>query len=191
MEMDSQTGERPARRWTRAEYDRIVEAGILGPADKVELIEGEILVVSPEGPRHVAAIGELADALRGSFGSGFWIRLGNPVALDDESEPEPDLLVVPGEPRDFRDHHPGVADAALVVEVSQSSIAFDLGRKLRLYARAGVPEYWVLDLVHGCVHVHRDPAGNTFRDVTRHERGSSMRPLRATGVAVAFARLFD
>lgn len=172
---------RPARRWTREEYDRMAEVGILGPEDHVELIEGEILVMSAEGPVHVAEIGEAAEQLRVAFGPSYWIRLGNPFAVDDHSEPQPDLLVVPGRPRDYKQGHPGPEEAALVVEVSHSSLSFDLGRKLRLYARASVPEYWVIDIPHECIHVYRGPQGEAFASTSRHERGSTIKPLRAAG----------
>ena len=180
---------RPARRWTREEYDRMAEAGILGPEDNVELIEGEILVMSAEGPLHVAEIGAAAEALRPAFGTSDWIRLGNPFAIDDHSEPEPDLLVVPGSPHDYRTRHPSPDEAALVVEVSHSSLSFDLGRKLRLYARATVPEYWVIDIPHECIHVYRAPLGDGFSSATRHERGSTIKPLRAGGPPVDVSQI--
>lgn len=158
----------------------MAEVGILGPDDHVELIEGEILVMSAEGPRHVAEIGAAAEELRGAFGASYWIRLGNPFAVDNRSEPEPDLLVVPGGPRDYLEEHPTPEESALVVEVSHSSLSFDTGRKLRLYARARVPEYWVIDIPNGCLRVYRDPRGDGFSSEERYERGASITPLRAT-----------
>ena len=181
--MDSRIDDgRPVRRWTRQEYDRMVDAGILGPEDHVELIEGEILVMSAEGPLHVAEVGAAAEALRPAFGPAYWIRLGNPFAVDDHSEPEPEILVVPGKPHDYRERHPSPDDAALVVEVSHSSLSFDLGRKLRLYARAAVPEYWVIDILNTCIHVYREPSREGFMTSLRYARGSTIKPLRAGAI---------
>ena len=190
MRMDTGSDERPHRRWTRAEYDQLIELGVLGPEDHVELIEGEILVMSSEGPVHSAEIGVLADLLNGAFDDRVWIRLGNPVVIDDHSEPEPDLLVIKGTPRDFRKRHPSPEEALLVVEVSHSSLSFDLGRKRKLYARARVAEYWVLDLVNECLHVHRSPKGDRFASVKRLEPGDSVRPLRGSA-DVKISDIFD
>lgn len=187
--MDSRTEGGTARRWTRADFNRMAEAGILGDEENVELIEGEILVMSKEGPLHVAIIGALADELRASFGPSYWIRYGNPFVIDDSSEPQPDLLVVPGSPREWQKRHPEPEDSSLVVEVSDSSLNFDLGRKCRVYARAGVLEYWVIDIPNQRVHVFRDPARGRFRSETRHGTGESLKPLRGAGPAVDLSRV--
>ena len=186
MRMETGSDERPHRRWTRAEYDQLIELGVLGSEDHVELIEGEILVMSPEGTIHAADIGEARIAVEAAFGRGYWVRETHPIVIEDHSEPEPDLVVVRGRPRDYRKRHPGPLDALLVVEVSKSSLSFDTGRKLRLYARAKVADYWVVDLVDGCVHVHRKPKGDRYTDVKRYEPGESIRPINAAGtVAVS------
>lgn len=178
MQMDEQQiHERPARRWTLEEFERMCEAGIFGPEERVELIDGEILPMSPENPEHAAVTGIAEDRLRRAFGDGFYVRPGNPVPLDASSQPQPDLAVVRGRPEDYRKMHPRTA--LLVVEVSFSSRSFDKGRKQLLYARTGVPEYWIVDLVERCVLVHRDPAKRGYRDVTRHESGA-VQPIHAS-----------
>jgi Uma2 family endonuclease len=176
--------DRTPRLWTRAEYDQMVEAGILGEDDPVELIDGEILVVSPENALHASVIDTAQLELMNAFGPGFYVRPCHPVAIDDRSEPEPDLAVLRGKPSDFRESHP--TTALLLVEVSRTSRAFDRGRKLRLYARNGIPEYWVLDLIEDCLWVHRDPEKEACRTVLREERGSFVKPLsspRSVGVS--------
>lgn len=179
MKMDEQSQtERPARRWTLEEFERMSEAGIFGPEERIELIDGEILPMRPENPEHAAVIGIAQRRLQKAFGERFYIRPGNPVPLDEWSQPEPDLAVVRGKPEDYRKKHPRTA--LLVVEVSFSSRSFDRGRKQLLYARTGIPEYWMIDLVERCVFVHRDPAKKGYRDVTKHESGS-VRPLHASG----------
>src|SRR5262245_8513206 len=130
------------RRWTRKEYDRLVELGVLHEDEPIELIGGHLIVAEPKGSPHVTAVELTAEALRRAFGPGWAVRSQGPIALDDESEPEPDVMVVPGTLRDYRDAHPSAA--ALIVEVAESSLAFDRGHKASLYARAGVADYWIV-----------------------------------------------
>ena len=118
--------------WSRSEYERMAEAGIFEPGVRMELIDGEILETAPQGTRHFTAIRLIEDALRSIFGDGWDIRTQGPLAIDDRSEPEPDVAVVHGSPRDFRDAHPD--SASLVVEVADTSLGFDRLRKKRLYA---------------------------------------------------------
>lgn len=167
-----------ARTWTRPEYERLVEEGILGEDDPVELVDGRVVVMSPERSRHVAAIDLGAEALRRVFGPGWTVRVQHPLALGTRSEPEPDLAVVRGSPLDYADAHP--REAALVVEVAETSLTYDLGEKARLYAGAGVEDYWVVDLVHGRVVVHRDPGSSGYRSVVRHAPGAVLAPLEAS-----------
>ena len=148
-----------ARRWTRAEYDRLIDVGILGPGDPVELLGGELMVAEPQGSRHYTSIGLVEDALRAAFGAGWVIRSQGPVALDDESEPEPDVAVVPGTWRDYSGAHP--ARPVLVVEVSDSSLRVDRERKGSLYARAGVDDYWLVNLVERVLEIYREPVADS------------------------------
>lgn len=139
----------------------MAEAGILRPEDRVELIDGEILTMSPQRSPHAVAVRLAQEALRAAFGSGFDVRPQLPLTLGEATEPEPDLAVVAGEPRDYRNAHP--TTALLVVEVAESSLAFDRSVKSRLYAGAGIPEYWIVDLAGGAVEVLRSPGGGEYR----------------------------
>ncbi|MCI0636706.1 MAG: Uma2 family endonuclease, partial [Actinobacteria bacterium] len=152
----------PARRWTRDEYYRMAETGILRPDDRVELIDGEILTKSPQRSVDATAVLLSQEALHAAFGAGFDVRPQLPLALGEASEPEPDLAVVPGVPRDYRESHP--TTALLVVEVAETSLAFDRGGKQALYARAGIPEYWIVDLVEGTLEVFRSPGIQDYGD---------------------------
>jgi Uma2 family endonuclease len=136
------------------EYDRLVDLGTFDD-DPIELIGGHLVVAEPKGPYHTSAVGAAEYAVRAALSPGYIVRTQAPVALDDESEPEPDLAVVPGRPGDYRDAHP--AQPALAIEVADSSLAFDRIRKGSLYARAGVPDYWILNLVERVLEVYRDP----------------------------------
>lgn len=172
------------RHWSRADYERMVESGILGPDDRLELIEGEILTMSPQNSPHVTGVQLVSEGLREAFrGREVVVRVQAPLALGEDSEPEPDVAVVAGNPRDFRAAHPRTA--LLVVEVSDTSLAFDRGRKKILYGRAGVAEYWLLNLIEGTLEVYREPAGDGYRTVTILRPGDEVRPLSASGPALA------
>ena len=187
MEIESRN-ERPPRRWTRQEYERLVELGVFEDDERLELIDGEILVMSPQGTRHASLVAAAIVALQRAFGPGFHVRPQCPFAASDLSEPEPDLHVVRGEPLDYRHRHPEPSDTLLVLEVSDTSRRFDLGRKASLYARAGVPEYWVLDLDEETLVVHRDPGAERYGAVSPYDRSRSVQPLGA-GEAMAVAAL--
>jgi Uma2 family endonuclease len=127
-----------ARNFSRREYDSMVRAGILGEDERLELIGGRIIAMSPEGPLQAGAIDLCAEALRRVFGAGHTVRVQHPLAIDPDDEPEPDVAVVRGGPREHLADHPH--EAVLVVEVAESSLEYDRGEKARLYARAGFPE---------------------------------------------------
>jgi Uma2 family endonuclease len=143
------------RRWSRLEYDGMIEAGILTSDDHVELIDGEIVSTTPQKSRHATAVCLAEIALRRAFGEQVIVRTQLPLALDPASEPEPDVAVVAGSPRDYRDEHPSTA--LLILEVADASLAFDRQAKGRSYAQAGIPEYWLLNLVDQVLEVHRGP----------------------------------
>src|SRR2546430_354095 len=133
------------RRWTRAEYGRLIEVGVFRPGEPVELLGGELIVSEPQDSAHYTAIGLIEDALRASLGSAWLVRSRGPIALDDVSEPEPDIAVTRGGRRDYSREHP--ARPVLVVEVAESSLQLDREHKGSLYARARLDDYWILNLV--------------------------------------------
>jgi Uma2 family endonuclease len=143
------------RHWTRKEYEHLVELGVLHEDEPIELIGGQMVVAEPKNSPHATAGGLTADALRSAFGSGWVVREQDPVALDDESEPEPDVAVVPGRIRDYSRAHP--AQPALIVEVADSSIAFARRYKGSLYARASIADYWIVNVRRRVLEVCREP----------------------------------
>jgi Uma2 family endonuclease len=143
------------RRWTRAEYERLIEVGVFRPGEPLELLGGELIVSEPQGSAHYTAIGLVEDALRAALGADWLVRSQGPIALDPESEPEPDIAVAPGGRRDYGREHP--SRAALVVEVAESSLILDRERKGSLYARARLEDYWILNLVDRVLEVYRRP----------------------------------
>ena len=142
-------------RLTRLEYEALVERGVLDEDDRIELLDGRLVFREPQGSRHAAACLRIRIALDRAFGRGFHVRPQFPIALDDVSEPEPDIAVVRGRIEDYLDTHP--TSPVLIVEVADSSLAQDRHRKARLYARAGVADYWIVNLRAGVLEVYRDP----------------------------------
>ena len=143
------------RRWTRAEYEHLIEIGIFRPGEPVELMDGDLVVSEPQGSAHCTAIGLVEDALRAALPAGWFVRSQGPLALDDDSEPEPDVALVPGARRAYAQQHP--ARPALVIEVSESSLALDRDYKGSLYARAHLDDYWIVNLIDRVVEVYRQP----------------------------------
>jgi len=183
------------RRWTRKEYQRLAELEIIRHDEPLELIGGQLIVAEPKGRPHATAVELTAEVLRAAFGSGWAVRAQNPMALDDESEPEPDVIVVPGTLRDYLDAHP--SSAALVIEVAETTLAFDRREKASLYAHAGVADYWIVNLVDLRLEVHRRPVadpsaefGWAYADVTALPLHASVSPLARPDAAVLVSDLF-
>jgi Uma2 family endonuclease len=179
-------------RFTRVEYERLVERGAFGPDDRVELLDGLLVVREPQGSRHATAVLKVRRALERAFGRRFHVRDQLPVALDEASEPEPDLAVIRGRIEDYRDAHP--SDPVLVVEVADASLARDRLRKSAIYARAGVADYWVVNLVNEVLEVYRQPTRVTasrwkYGRVQLVRADASVVPLGAPGARVRVADL--
>jgi Uma2 family endonuclease len=147
-------------RFDRFQYEHLVETGVFGAGDRCELLDGEIIEMSPQKSRHATAVTLVAEAFRSGLDGNATVRIQLPFALDDHSEPEPDVAVVPGRPRDYRDAHP--SHALLICEVADTSLDYDRGVKLAAYASAGIPEYWILDLAGKTLEVCRHPQGRVY-----------------------------
>ena len=182
------------RRWTRVEYERLVAAEILGPEDRLELLGGELVVKEPQYTPHATGIRLVARALRAIFGAGWDVSVQLPLALDEESEPEPDVSVVPGDPRDYKDAHP--SRPVLIVEVALSRVAFDRQHKASLYARAGIADYWIVNLPGRSLEVYREPVadpvapfGWRYGQVMTIGADGAASPLAVPGASVPVADL--
>lgn len=145
----------PVYRWTRKKYEHVVQEGGFSSDDRIELLDGLLVLREPQGDRHAAAVSALQIALARAFGRRFHVRTGAPVALDPASEPEPDLAVVPGKPWDYGRGHP--SKPVLVAEVADTSLATDRLHKGPIYARAGLTDYWIVNLVDEVLEVYRRP----------------------------------
>ncbi|HTO12564.1 MAG TPA: Uma2 family endonuclease [Candidatus Binatia bacterium] len=178
------------RRWTRKEYRRLGELGILPEDEPVELLDGHLIVAEPKGAPHATIVALTATVFRRAFGDGWLVRQQDPIALDDASEPEPDVVVVPGGLLDYFDDHP--ARPVLVVEVAETSLYYDRSHKGSAYARAGLPDYWIVNLVDWRVEVYRRPAedrtaelGWRYLDVALFAPGATIVPLARSDIDIA------
>jgi len=182
------------RRWKRIEYQRLIEAGCFEAGDRVELVGGQLIVAEPQASGHFAAIRAVEEALRAAFGPGWEVRGQGPLALDEESEPEPDVAVVRGSFRDYVAEHP--SRPALVVEVSGSSLQMDRDHKGSLYARAHLADYWIVNLRDRVVEVYREPRpdaaasfGWRYRSIEVFGLDAMLFPLALPGAPVRVSDL--
>jgi Uma2 family endonuclease len=142
-------------RFSPEDYERMVAAGVLDPEERVELLDGEVLVMSPQRSFHASAVTMAYECLRGFVGGRYLVRCQMPLRLLRQSEPEPDVAVVAGTLAEYRHSHPQTA--VLVVEASDTTLQYDQTWKASLYAAARIPEYWIVDLIHHSVQVRREP----------------------------------
>ena len=155
------------RRFTRAEYYRMVEVGILGPSDRVELIRGEIVQKMPGGRRHRAFVDNLTQLLTARVRDRAIVSIQMPLGLSDDTVPEPDVTVLRRRPVPYKEREADAEDALLLIEVADSSLSYDRTTKLRLYAEVGIREYWLVDCPAEAVEIYRDPGSDGYRDVRR------------------------
>ena len=171
----------PVHRLSVGEFLRMIELGVLDDPERLELLEGWLTTKPMRDPPHDAAIELGFEALRLVLPVGWRVRAQSGSVTAD-SVPEPDLAVVRGNPRDYLDRHPGPEDIALVVEVADSSLAKDRTLKARLYARAGIPAYWIVNLVEGLIEVHTEPTGPAESPMYRQR--AEVRPGEAIALVV-------
>lgn len=181
------------RRWTREEYYRLAGEGWFA-GQRVQLFHGEIVQTAPQGHQHAKAILRVSQFLQSAYGPAHWVRIQSPLNILRDSEPEPDVAVTPNPPEAYQDHP---TTALLVVEISDSSVAFDR-RKAHLYCAADVPEYWIVNLGKRILEVHRHPVadakaelGYRYREV--HELGDAetISPLSKPGARIQVKKFFE
>lgn len=182
------------RRWSRVEYDRMIATGVFDDKDRIELLDGLMVVKEPEGSWHAATVAHVQRVLQRAFGDRYHVRAHAPIALDEMSEPEPDLAVVRGKPRDFLQEHPD--KPVLLVEVADSSLAKDRLRKSGLYARAGIAEYWIVNAIELVLEISRDPVRAPglryswkYETVRLLRRGAIVSPLAAPRARIRISDL--
>ncbi len=175
-------------KWSLQDYHQMIDTGILDDR-KVELLRGEIIEMSPEGVAHSSYCRETAKYLRRLLGDRADISEAHPIVLPNNSEPEPDLAIVKISPTLYRDRHPQVSDIFWLIEVSNSTLVKDLGMKKDIYADAGIPEYWVMDLVESVLVVFRDLTASGYQSEIRINSGR-ISPLAFPDISIDVQRLF-
>ncbi len=172
-------------------YYQMAEAGILGEDDRVELIDGEVIDMAPIGQDHAAMVGSLNQALVLAFAGRAIVWPQNPIRLNRLNEPQPDFAVLRPRADFYRTgERPGPADVLLLIEVADSSLRFDRDVKLPLYARAGIPEVWIVDLKRRVLLAHRVPCEDGFGEMTTHQPRDTLVPALAPDIMLTLDRLF-
>ena len=180
----------PRHRLTVRDYHRLAEAGVLGEDDRIELLEGQLVDMAAIGPRHALAVDALTELLVMAAVGQAVVRVQNPIVLDDTSEPQPDFTLLRRPWHGYPNEHPRPPDVYLLVEVADSSLAFDLGAKLEIYARSGIREFWVVDLTANRVLVHRNPSDGSYGSVTSVDMSGTLQVEALPGVTIPVASIF-
>ena len=180
---------REKRKFTVAEYYRMAEVGILHHTERVELLDGEIIVMAPIGIPHATGVRRMERVLHQTLGDAAAISVQNPVRLDDHSEPEPDIALLRFREDDYATAHPGPADILVVMEVSDSTLDFDREVKSKRYAAAGIPEMWVMNLPGDCLDRLDQPGPAGYARHTVFRRGEKISPAALPDLELAIADL--
>ena len=183
------TQTRQRRRFTVAEYYAMADAGILMEKDRVELLDGEIVVMAPIGNRHQSSVDGHGEMFTLRLQGRANVRIQGLVRLDDDNEPEPDVTLLRRREDYYATGHPGPDDVLLLIEVADSTLEFDRNVKLRLYARAGIPEVWISNLRDRRVESYTDPTEDGYATVRNFEVGSSVSPLNFPDIALEVERI--
>jgi Uma2 family endonuclease len=168
-------------RWTHEEFYKMADMGFFED-ERVELIEGQVVEMSPIYEPHATAVTLADDVLREVFGKGWVIRVQNPLSFGADSAPQPDLAVIQGKARDFKDAHPSTS--ALIIEIADSSLFYDRNTKASLYAKAGISDYWIINLQERQIEIYRQPVadidadyGFSYAEISIFKEGGSVSPI--------------
>ena len=177
------------RQWTVKEYQKLGEMGFFHPEERVELISGNIIRMSAKGTAHTSATRRTATLLRAILENLAAVYTQDPIALDDNSEPEPDIAVVRIDPLDYATHHPTPSEVYLIIEVADSSLAYDREIKAKIYARSGIVDYWVLNVNERQLHVFREPADDGYQSEVILGEFSRISPLQFPAFNIAIGEM--
>jgi Uma2 family endonuclease len=178
------------RLWTVDEYHRMLEAGILGERDRVELLEGQIVEMSPQLPPHASTTQRTARYFDRLLENRAYVRMQLPITLRPNSEPEPDVAVVQIDPNEYSDHHPRPDEILLIIEVADTTLESDRKQKALTYAKAGIADYWVLDVSNRQVYVFRQPTPAGYQQETRFNANTTLPLICIPEIEVLLNQLF-
>jgi Uma2 family endonuclease len=169
--------------WTVEAFTKASAAGVFGYSERLELVQGRIIKFMGQGPRHATLASQIADMLRDAAKKQFAIREEKPFRIDFDGEPIPDVMVLSGRQADYDDHQPVPEDVRLLVEVSVTTVEYDLGEKALLYAQAGIADYWAVLVNEAAIVVHREPSLQGYQNVMRLAGTDTLSPLALPEVA--------
>lgn len=178
------------RLWTVESYHRMVEAGILTTGDRVELLEGQIIEMSPQLPPHASTTQRMARYLDRLLETVAYVRMQLPITLHPNSEPEPDIAVVRIDPNEYYDRYPGPDDIFLIIEVADSTLLSDRRQKALIYSKAGIQDYWILDVNTDQIYQFREPGTTGYKQESILSKDSPLVPLEFPTIQIAPDRLF-
>jgi Uma2 family endonuclease len=171
------TSDLPLKRWSVDDYHRLIAVGILTSDDHVELLDGQIVEMVPQEPPHASNTSSFSNEFVLLFAGKAWIRSQLPITIAPNSEPEPDIAVVRIDPNRYRDRHPGPEDVFLIIEIADTTLSHDRNRKAKIYAQAGILEYWIVNLNQRQVIVCRDPQDDSYQSEQILEATDAIAPL--------------
>ncbi|BAY61661.1 hypothetical protein NIES22_17280 [Calothrix brevissima NIES-22] len=177
------------RLWTVEEYHRMIDAGILNANDRVELLDGRIIQMSPQKPPHAGTTQRVDRYLQDLLRNRAEIRVQLPITLST-SEPEPDIAVVSIDPAAYGDHHPTSSEILLLIEVSYSTFDIDFNEKSLIYAKANIADYWILDVIERQVYILRQPTESGYQDIVVLSEDAVIAPLAFGEITIPFSELF-
>ena len=177
------------RLWTVDEYYQMANTGLLQPDEQVELLEGQIIQMTPQGPLHAATTDYTAESLRDAVAGKALVRVEKPLRVSDYSEPQPDIAVVHLHPCRYADGHPRPNQVYWLVEVSDSSLEYDCQTKAKLYAQAEIADYWVLDAKNRQLHLFRNPKQDGYQQTTLWDEDAWVSPLAFPGLEIYVSSL--
>lgn len=173
------------KQFTVSEYYRMAEAGIISEDDRVELIQGEVIKMSPTCSLHAACVDRLMEFFVQQSKGAYNVRGQNPLRIDKFTEPEPDIMLLKRRNDFYAHHHPEPADVLLVIEVADTSPDYDRNIKAPLYARAGIPEMWLVDLTGETVEISAKPQKGAYKTIQKAKRGEILTPQQIAALSIS------
>ena len=177
------------RRFTVDEYYKMAEAGILTHDERLELLNGEIIEMSPIGSRHAYSVNWLTRLLITLLGTRAWVSSQNPLRLNGQAEPEPDILLLRWRDDEYESDHPTPGDVFLLIEVSDTTLDGDRNEKLPIYAQAGIPEFWIVNIPDGVIEVYTDPSEGEYRTRRVFRAEDSVSPSAFSDISLPVSRI--
>ena len=177
------------RRFTVAEYYAMADAGILSENDRVELLDGDIIVMPPIGDWHAGGVKLFANTFPSALQGRAMIAVQDPVRLDEYSEPQPDMMLLQWRDDFYRNGHPAPGDVLLLIEVADTSVGYDRNAKLPVYARAGIPEVWIVNRPARRIESYSDPSGSAYSTVRHFSPGETVAPQAFPDITLAVDRI--